>query len=272
MHRSEVGWGSRSSSTLSARMPSASQRSQIRAGLPQLLLRATVGGGSSRLGWRSLDALTPLQEGERPALFLHQLGGPGRRHRAGSQEATRAAVSLPAGHSRRLSAAADPAQLVCCCRLLGRRRAGLLRRWLGRARWCTARAPGGVSASGSRSGRGIRVILVLAADRHLEVPDSAPQRPSHFREPLGSEHHQRDHQHEEQVRGLKDVADHLTELSSASVTGARPPGGQALSRDGRVPGSHRHRGPARTQPERTGSRSRTGWRRRTRSGPFRVRG
>lgn len=55
--------------------------------------------------------------------------------------------------------------------------------------------------------------MLLAVDRRLEVPESLPQGPPDFRKSLGSENEQRDDEDKEQVRGLKNVADHATELS-----------------------------------------------------------
>ncbi len=55
--------------------------------------------------------------------------------------------------------------------------------------------------------------MLLAVDRRLEVPESLPQGPPDLRKPLGSEDEQRDHEDEEQMCGLKNVADHTAELS-----------------------------------------------------------
>ncbi len=55
--------------------------------------------------------------------------------------------------------------------------------------------------------------MLLAIDRRFEVPESPPQGPSDLRKPLGSKDEQRDDEDKEQMRGLKNVADHATELS-----------------------------------------------------------
>jgi hypothetical protein len=50
--------------------------------------------------------------------------------------------------------------------------------------------------------------LLVATDGAPEVTKPTPKRAPNLRQPLGSENQQRDHQNEQQVRWLKDVADH----------------------------------------------------------------
>jgi hypothetical protein len=51
-------------------------------------------------------------------------------------------------------------------------------------------------------------VTVLTADRRLEIPQAASKLSRHLRQSLRSEDEQRDHQDEQQVGGLEDVADH----------------------------------------------------------------
>ena len=50
--------------------------------------------------------------------------------------------------------------------------------------------------------------LILTADRTAEITQPFAERPSDLRQPLRTQHYQRDHQDEQKVRGLEDVADH----------------------------------------------------------------
>jgi hypothetical protein len=52
------------------------------------------------------------------------------------------------------------------------------------------------------------LVLLIAADGVSEVTKPTPKRAPNLRQPLGSEYQKRDHQHEQQVRWLKNVADH----------------------------------------------------------------
>jgi hypothetical protein len=65
----------------------------------------------------------------------------------------------------------------------------------------------------TRNGLGTVDMVVLAADGRFEVTNSLPEGTPNLREPLGPEHEERDHEDEEQMCWLKDVADHVTELS-----------------------------------------------------------
>lgn len=94
-----------------------------------------------------------------------------------------------------------------------------------------------VTAGYRRAAEEPRVVVVIEADRRSEVTNPAPERTPDLRESLRSEHEERDRQDEEQVRGLKDVSDHPSELSSIAgdpkdvrvvcrshcLTGADPP-------------------------------------------------
>lgn len=73
------------------------------------------------------------------------------------------------------------------------------------------------------------MVPVLAVHRAPEVGDASPERPSDFRKPLRAEHQQRDHEDENEVRWLEDVADHGSELSSSMGSG-RGPGGNSCPR------------------------------------------
>jgi hypothetical protein len=56
------------------------------------------------------------------------------------------------------------------------------------------------------------VVAVLAADGGLEVTQAIAQLSRHLGQSLGAEHEQSDHQDEQQVRRLKDVAHHRSHL------------------------------------------------------------
>ena len=51
-------------------------------------------------------------------------------------------------------------------------------------------------------------MRVLTADRVPEVAQPTAERPSDLRKPLRTEHQQRDHEDEEEMSWLKDVANH----------------------------------------------------------------
>lgn len=55
--------------------------------------------------------------------------------------------------------------------------------------------------------------LLVAAQGGLEVPQTPPKRPPYLRKSLRTKDKQRDHKYEEQVRWLKDVADHGVQLT-----------------------------------------------------------
>jgi hypothetical protein len=52
------------------------------------------------------------------------------------------------------------------------------------------------------------MIVVVAPDGRLEVTNSLPERTPNLGEPLGPQHEECDHEDEEQMCWLKDVADH----------------------------------------------------------------
>src|SRR5436305_85384 len=52
------------------------------------------------------------------------------------------------------------------------------------------------------------VMRIFAAHRMLEVAQSSPQRPPYFRKPLRAEYQQRDHEDEQEMGRLEDVANH----------------------------------------------------------------
>lgn len=54
----------------------------------------------------------------------------------------------------------------------------------------------------------VRSLLLLAAERRSEVAQSPPQCASHFGQPLGAKHEQRNHEYEDQMCRLQDVAYH----------------------------------------------------------------
>jgi hypothetical protein len=56
------------------------------------------------------------------------------------------------------------------------------------------------------------LVALLAADRRPEVAEPVAQLPRHLRQPLGSEDQQGDHEDEQQVRRLEDVANHRRHL------------------------------------------------------------
>ena len=79
---------------------------------------------------------------------------------------------------------------------------------------------------GRRSRRlsGLDAVLVqfLAgvgrAERRPEVTQAFTQRSPYLWKSLWTQHEQRDHQHEDEVRGLKDVADHEIKLTGRNRT------------------------------------------------------
>ena len=103
------------------------------------------------------------------------------------------------------------------------RRLSLRRRWLAWRhltcwRWLTRRRLHGswlawrrlrmVDRLGHESGG----VLLHAADCRTEVPESLPERAPYFRQPFRAEHHESHHENQQQVRWLKDVADHRSSL------------------------------------------------------------
>jgi hypothetical protein len=54
------------------------------------------------------------------------------------------------------------------------------------------------------------IMMVLTTHRVPEVAQTASERPSDLREPLRTEHQQRDHENEKEMGWLKDVANHKT--------------------------------------------------------------
>lgn len=59
-------------------------------------------------------------------------------------------------------------------------------------------------------------VLLFAAERRLEIAQALSKRPPDFRQALGPEHEQRDHENEQKMCWLKNVADH----SRTSLAGA----------------------------------------------------
>jgi len=59
-------------------------------------------------------------------------------------------------------------------------------------------------------------VVRLAADRGSKVAQPAPELPSDLRQSLGTEHQQSDDEDEQQMRGLKDVADHIPRLANST--------------------------------------------------------
>ena len=72
------------------------------------------------------------------------------------------------------------------------------------------------------------LMLIFCAEGVSEVPDPAAKRAPNLGQPLRTEHEQRDHEHEQQMGWLKDVANHChqtvaeaTGRANASVSGFR---------------------------------------------------
>ena len=63
--------------------------------------------------------------------------------------------------------------------------------------------------------RRLVVVIGVSAERGAEVPKPVAERLCHLGEPLGTEHEQRHHEHEQQVCWLKDVADHSMQRVAA---------------------------------------------------------
>lgn len=59
-------------------------------------------------------------------------------------------------------------------------------------------------------------VLLFTAERRLEIAQALSKRPPDFRQALGPEHEQRDHENEQKMCWLKNVADH----SRTSLAGA----------------------------------------------------
>ena len=51
-------------------------------------------------------------------------------------------------------------------------------------------------------------VLLFTAERRLEIAQALSKRPPDFRQALGPEHEQRDHENEQKMCWLKDVSDH----------------------------------------------------------------
>jgi hypothetical protein len=60
-------------------------------------------------------------------------------------------------------------------------------------------------------------LLVFTIDRVLEVVDATTDRTSDLREPLWTEHQQRDHKNEKKMRGLENVTDHDEETTRCVI-------------------------------------------------------
>jgi hypothetical protein len=60
-------------------------------------------------------------------------------------------------------------------------------------------------------------LLVFTVDRVLEVVNATPNRTSYLREPLRSEHQQRNHENEKKMRGLENVTDHDEETTRCVI-------------------------------------------------------
>ena len=56
-------------------------------------------------------------------------------------------------------------------------------------------------------------LVVFSADSNLEVTEAPAERTTDLRKPLWAEHEQGNHEDKDEMRGLKDVADHDRELS-----------------------------------------------------------
>jgi hypothetical protein len=63
------------------------------------------------------------------------------------------------------------------------------------------------------------MVHVIAVDGGLEVAQPFAKRPADFWQPLGTEHDQRDHEDEQKMRWLKDVADHDLQLRDLRQAG-----------------------------------------------------
>ena len=59
----------------------------------------------------------------------------------------------------------------------------------------------------------VQALVLIAAERVSEVPKPPSERAAYLGQTLWPEHQQRDHQHEQQVCGLEDVAYHAEQLS-----------------------------------------------------------
>jgi hypothetical protein len=56
-------------------------------------------------------------------------------------------------------------------------------------------------------------LVVVSADSNLKVTEAPAERTTDLRKPLWAEHEQGNHEDKDEMRGLKDVANHDTELS-----------------------------------------------------------
>src|SRR5207253_2579094 len=77
----------------------------------------------------------------------------------------------------------------------------------------------------------VRPLLLFAAERVPEVTQPTAEGATNLRQPLGPEHQQRDHENEQQMCWLKDVADH--NQTAYSLAGRA--GGGALDLNGGRP-------------------------------------
>ena len=76
----------------------------------------------------------------------------------------------------------------------------------------------------------VRPVLLLTAQRAPEIAQPTPKRPPDLGKLLGAKHQQSDHEDEQKVRWLKDVADHAGQLSRSGGRAGR----ELLRYDARV--------------------------------------
>ena len=60
-------------------------------------------------------------------------------------------------------------------------------------------------------------LLMLTVDRVLKVVNATTNCTTYLREPLGTEHQQRDHENEKKMRGLENVTDHDEETTRCVI-------------------------------------------------------
>jgi hypothetical protein len=60
-------------------------------------------------------------------------------------------------------------------------------------------------------------LLMFTVDRVLEVVNATTDRTTYLREPLRTEHQQRDHENEKKMRGLENVTDHDEETTRCVI-------------------------------------------------------
>ncbi len=148
------------------------------------------------------------------------------------------------GLSRRLWARRGPG---------GRGRSGIVRGaggggWLRRSRCRRSRPRPRRFSAGSRVAGRMRLVIVrhevvvrasdplvvvFAADRRAEVAQAVPQRAGDLRQPLRTEHEERDNEDEQQVGGLQDVGDHLPQRVAVRGPRPRPSASAVMSAEGR---------------------------------------